>query len=204
MRVKAWMPGVAALIMLVGCNDSPSPAAPAEGDAEFTRVSAPPGEERPSFPFPESWRVTLEEAMSRAAFAVKVPDHADASERNVREGFLSPDGTEVVLMFPVPASAAAHDARQPHIQIYETPWQGGDPREDYAKSIALDPVTGKRIYEIDGVAALGVEAFAPEDEAGNNPAFLRFVLDGVEVQISGGDRLERLIAIARSIIARGA
>ena len=86
--------------------------------------------------------------------------------------------------------------------MYEAPWEGGDPREDYGKSIALDPVTGKRIYEIQGVPALGVEAFAPEDESQSNPAFLRFVLDGIEIQISGGDRVERLVAIARSIIAR--
>jgi hypothetical protein len=42
-------------------------------------------------------------------------------------------------------------------------------------------------------------SFGPLQDA--NPAFLRFVLDGTEIQIAGGDDLDALVQIAESLIA---
>ncbi len=158
--------------------------------------------EEPEFFYPDEWKVTLREATQRAEFDVKVPDHPYASRRTLQDVYLKPSRLTVILTFPLPRPPEA-PLRQDHLEIFEEPWESGDPLADYEKSIEFAPVTGKRIHWIDGVPALGLEAHAPEDETGENPALLRFVIDGVEVQISGGESVEDLIAIARTIIRYG-
>jgi hypothetical protein len=69
----------------------------------------------------------------------------------------------------------------------------------YRQSLEEDPVTGQRIIDIRGVPALAVPANVPEDLTGENPAFLTLVLGDVEIEISGGDSIGNLIAIAGAV-----
>jgi hypothetical protein len=54
--------------------------------------------------------------------------------------------------------------------------------------------------DLNGVTALGVNAHSPSDSERANPAFIRFVIDGVDIQISGGESLDALRSIALSIV----
>jgi hypothetical protein len=66
--------------------------------------------------------------------------------------------------------------------------------------MAEAPSEAKALYDIDGVVALGVTAHSPSDIEGADPAFLRFVVNGIEVEISGGESIDTLIAIAQTIV----
>lgn len=184
---RKWRPAkpvlfiLSLVVVLSGCT------APSEGP-----------DENPQFGYPDQWRVSLQEAIEKATFKIKLPHHQFASRENIQEVFLYPDRTAVVLTFPLPKTPSA-PIRKDRLEIYQSPWEGGDPLLDYQRDIAEDPVTGKRIHYVNGVPALGVEAHAPEDETGENPAFLRFVTDGVEVQLSGGESVEDLISIAETM-----
>jgi len=93
--------------------------------------------------------------------------------------------------------------RQEYIEVYEAPWFGGDPTEEYSASVesAEDPT--RSIVVLDGISALPIEAHSNEDDEQANPAILRFVVNGIEVQVSGGENLDTTMEIARSIIAGG-
>lgn len=143
--------------------------------------------------------VGLEEAIQRAAFDVKLPDHAAASRANIVAVYLQPNEEAVILRFPQ-ASPPQSPVRLPYIEIYEGLWAGGDAAEAYTKDLINSPAVGEKLVEVEGLPALGQEAHSPTDETGENPAFLKFVLDGVEVRIHGGESLELLMEVARSIV----
>jgi hypothetical protein len=112
--------------------------------------------------------------------------------------FVEPDGNAVIMDFPSPVQQLAR-TRQPFLRIYEAPWEGGDPAQDYAADIAASTVAGKQLYEINGIPALGVSANSPSDSEHLNAAYLRLVVNGVDIEISGGDSIQRLIAIAEGM-----
>jgi hypothetical protein len=120
-----------------------------------------------------------------------------ASTENLQAAYLSPDGATVIMTFPAPRPSAP--VRQPGIEIWEFSWEGGDPLKLYQQSVKEAPVTGKRIIQVNGVPALAVPASVPEDATGENPAFLTFVLGNVEIEISGGESIEDLAAIAETM-----
>jgi hypothetical protein len=94
------------------------------------------------------------------------------------------------------------------LRILEGPWDGGDPVPHYEEIIAAYPeFEGKKIYDINGVPALGDPAH--DDDEGTDAANLFLVLGrkgfqptttgGVEVELSGGESVEDLIAIAETL-----
>jgi hypothetical protein len=152
-----------------------------------------------TFEYPQEWKTTLEAARAQVTFDMLVPKHPDANASNVTEVFLWPERHTVALRFPSPNPTTA-PVRQDYLEIVETPWTGGDARSSWAEDIIADPVVGKSIILIEGVPALSVTAHSPTDISGENPAFLRFVYEGLDVHISGGESLDELIHIAESII----
>jgi hypothetical protein len=79
--------------------------------------------------YPEDWRTSLDTALTQAKFRVIIPDHGLANRNNVAAAYLWPDGVAVALQFPRP-SAAPTRVRQPYIEVWQSPWTGGDPLKD--------------------------------------------------------------------------
>ncbi len=150
--------------------------------------------------YPETWKRTLEEAWAEATFPLVLPDHPAANVSNLKAVYLWPNGRAVALRFP-PPSAPLRPTRQAFIEIWESPWTGGDPEAEMVADLGAAPDVGKRLYEIDGVPALGVSAHSPSDVEGADPAFLWFVHDGIELKVAGGEDLDLLLEIARTIVS---
>jgi hypothetical protein len=149
----------------------------------------------------DEWRVSLDEAQTRASFRLVLPDTALANRQNVTAVYLEPSGNVVLLIFPL-QKASERFIRQDHIKVYEGVWTGGDPLKDYQRDLASEHVVGKELSVIGDTPVLLVSAHSPSDDEQANPAFLGFVMDGVEFQISGGESLQDLIDIAKTILAR--
>jgi hypothetical protein len=143
------------------------------------------------------WESSLPAARSHVGFPIFVPDHPSANEANLIATYVRPGGAWVAMQFPAPTDA---DVQQTHIEVFLMPWEGGDPSEAYAENLAKDPVVGKGLHQVQGIVALGVTANSPTDTDQANPAYLELVYEGIEMQVSGGDSLERLIEIAESIV----
>ncbi len=136
--------------------------------------------------YPDEWKTTLQAAQSQAKFTIDLPSDPLANTGNITAVYVWPQGAAVALDFPAPAVPQT-PVRQDYIEVWESPWTGGDPAQSFAADIAADPVVGKAMYSIDGMPALGVTAHSPNDFERANAAFLRFVVNGVDVQISGGE-----------------
>jgi hypothetical protein len=152
--------------------------------------------------YPTDWLVdTVDQAQDAVTFLIVIPDDAAANAGNVGWVYVFPGGMAVALDFPSPADPES-PVRQEYIEVYEAPWTDGDPLETYESDLEHAPDPAKSLMEIDGVTALTVQAHAASDQSEANPAFIRFVTNGVEIQISGGESLHALVAIATSILAR--
>lgn len=149
---------------------------------------------------PEEWRVTVEDALAEAAFKVILPNHPSASRDNVETVYLTPGRTLVLMQFPRP-EAPDEPVRREHLEVAEEVWQySSEPKKVWEESIENAPLPAKSLYAIDGVVALGVQAHSSKDATSS--AFLQFGLNGLDVQISGGESLDLLIEIARSMISQ--
>ena len=203
---------VAAAVVVVSAKDSDrasvsSPsigksAVPAQGprQGELFSSGLPNGKVPP---YLETWRVpSVASAVAQAHFHVVLPNVPSANPGNASEQFVFPNGSAVAFIYPLPSENQGAGVRQAYIEVYESPWTGGDPLADYKNDMALDPVEGKQIIQLGSTPALAVSASSPSDATGENPAFVRFVSrDGaVEYQVSGGNNLGVLRAIAMSIL----
>ena len=150
--------------------------------------------------YPDSWRTSLVQARSSSIFDLIVPDDPSANAGAVTEVFISPDASAVAMRFPPPAQLGADPVRQDFIEVYETPWNGGDPADAWAEDVKKSDIVGESVIEISRIPALSVAARSPSDLEAANPAFLRFVYKDLDVQISGGDDLDLLIEIAKSMV----
>ncbi len=185
-------------MLALGLSGGPLPAcASSPDDGPTTQPAFVPGGEVDQYP--DEWKTTLSDAEVQASFSVIVPSHPSAGAQNITAVYLWPDGSAVALQFPPPAPVTS-PIRQEYIEVWESPWVGGDPQADYARDMAEAPSEAKALYDIDGVVALGVTAHSPSDIEGANPAFLRFVVNGIEVEVSGGESIDTLIAIAQTIV----
>jgi hypothetical protein len=117
------------------------------------------------------------------------------------DAYLFPQGAEVALLFPMPAGTSPTDPTSPpYIEILEELRTRGAPLKDYKQDIARTPDVGKSICSVDQrTPALCIKARSPSDSRGNNAAYLRFVTKGVQIQITGGDDLQRLMDIAKTL-----
>jgi hypothetical protein len=127
-----------------------------------------------------------------------IPDHASASRESLQATYLYPSRSAVVMMFPLPEPPSA-PVRQDVIEIFQGLWTDGDPAQEFRTTIKDAPITGQRIETVEGRPALVVPAHVPEDETGENPAFLEIKVGELAVQISGGETIDDLISIAATL-----
>ncbi|MEX2203709.1 MAG: hypothetical protein WD965_06430 [Actinomycetota bacterium] len=150
--------------------------------------------------YPDEWKTTLEDARAKVSFDVVLPDHATASRESITDVFVWPEGHAVAIRFPAPAPISDKPVRQGYVEVFESPWTGGDPAKAWAEDVAASDIVGEGVIDIEGLPALTVPPNSPTDIEGANPAFLRFVYEGLDIQISGGDDLNSLIDIATTMI----
>ena len=110
---------------------------------------------------------------------------------------VSHEPAAVSIQFP--SEAPQRPLRFDGIWVTLLPWEGGDPLSNYKDDIALDPSPAKFMCEAQGVPALCVNAHSPDDATGENAAFIRFVVDDIEVQVTGGESIDELLHIASTI-----
>lgn len=142
-------------------------------------------------------QVGAEDAAASVSFKFAEPSSDAASPAN-REGiYLLADGVEQT--FPPPTESSATVA-QPYISITEIPWtdRDGSPAEAVKEDLEADPDVGKSICGVAGEVGICVEARSPSDANGANAAYVRFVHDGVQYELSGGDSLKVLLDVANS------
>ena len=188
-------------IALAACGTDGSESPGAAGGNQT--LGHPPGGSHDSNPneptYPHDWLTTLERARNSTNFPFLLPHHAKANQENMTHVFLRPDRRAVMLDFPPQADANAA-IRQRYVEIFLSPWtQGGNPDARLAESVATNPVQGRRIEYWDGRAVLIQEPQSTDDMEGENPAFIRFVMNGLDVQISGGTDVELLRDIAETM-----
>jgi len=154
--------------------------------------------------YPAEWRVAdIAAAQAAVDFTLIVPDHPVANAGNVSGSFVLP-GEAIALDFPPPEKSTQY-VRQEYIEVYEATWvEDMTPQEALEFDIKNAPSPEKELIDISGTPALTVEARSTKDDERANPAFLKFVFNGVEVQISGGEDLQLLIEIAKSMMAQAA
>jgi hypothetical protein len=151
-------------------------------------------------PYPSDWRSTLDEATAKATFSVKVPDTVLANRGDLEAVFLYPDAQAVVMQFPL-ASPPKEPINSDHIEVWEGAWTlGDDPSAVFQEDLQTYQIAGESVFEVAGLPALGIEAHSTSIPARDDAAFLRLVVDGTDVQISGGESLDDLILIADSIV----
>jgi hypothetical protein len=190
------------LLGLVACSDS------AGGDRARTE-SLPPDESLSSEDeCPSPYEATLEDAIGTAKFPLALPSHEFASSANVQEVCLDPSG-RVILRFPSPRPAQ-EPLRADGLTIVEGWWYAGDPMTEFEARLASYPEdVGKEIHSINGLPALSDPPH--DDETGLDRAYLTLVLgrgvyleltgdgNGVEIEMAGGESVEDLIAIAKTL-----
>lgn len=126
-----------------------------------------------------------------------VPKNPRANPDNLEDVYVVPGRPYVMMIFP--AAASSTGVRQDFIEIDETPWQGGNPHEAFLNDIAAYPDIGKHICDIQGIEALCVTPNSPSDAAGANPAYVRIIIAGVDIEIYGGNDLDALKEIAATL-----
>jgi hypothetical protein len=110
-------------------------------------------------------------------------------------------GGAVAIDYAAPDRNPERFVRQEFIEVYQAPWTSERSSLDlYSQDIATDPDPAKSLVEIAGVPALIVEPHSKKDIDEANPAFVRFELNGIEVQLSGGEDLDLLLDVADSLI----
>ncbi len=144
----------------------------------------------PSKPgYPKAWRVhTIEQAQEQVDFRLYAPDTKITDLATITGIYVSPSGS-VALDYPSPSKPTAY-ILQGYVEVWEAAWKEGDPLSSYEEDIAANPADGNRVATLDGVPALIVQAHSRDAVDGSNAAFVRIVVDGTEVEISGGEDLD--------------
>lgn len=152
--------------------------------------------------YPNEWRVSsIGAAQTMVDFSLLVPEQSVANSTTMIAAFVLP-GRAAALDFAAPAEPLKY-IRQEYIEVYQAKWlEEMSPLEALKYDIENAPSPAKELTQIAGIPALTVEAHSSKDDEAANPAFVKFVLDGVEIQISGGEDLGMLIEIAESLITQ--
>jgi hypothetical protein len=151
--------------------------------------------EDPKIKYPKEWKSSLTEAEKKTKFKLKFPHHELASQDNLKDVYVFPEASGVAFQFSLKKEPQSPIDQQV-IEIFITPYQGTDPVADYEASIQEDP-EGKKLHTVNGEVALSDEPH--DDQIGTDVAFLRFVWNGLEIQLSGGESVDDLIQIAESL-----
>lgn len=153
--------------------------------------------------YPPEWKTTLEATKSQAVFTPLLPNTVLANAGNAVAVYLWPQGQAVAIDFPAPVTSSQPPVRQEYLEVYEAPWTGGDPLTAFQADIGADPVVGKDIYYLGPngtIPALGVAPRSPSAMDQANAAFVQFVVNGIDIEVSGGESLQDLIDIANSML----
>lgn len=149
--------------------------------------------------YPAEWGTTLPDALGRAKFEVPIPDTAEANEANVKEAYLSPSGTTFALVYNNPGEPAGVEAGEEDIEVYAEPFNlSVSPQEAWESDAKLIGDSAS-IRTVHGVDALVVEPLGESDAERDNPAFVRFVIQGVDISVHGGTDLDLVLRIAESL-----
>lgn len=147
---------------------------------------------------PAEWEVSLNTASQKAPYRLLFPDDPSASHENMKAVYQVPNEPAAVS-YKFSSEAPERPLRFEGIWVVQLPWHGGEPLNDFKDDLALDPSPAKFLCEARGVPALCVNAHSPDDATGENAAFVRFVVDDIEVQVTGGESVEELIRIADTL-----
>lgn len=183
-------------LVLIGGNDATMD--PRDAD---TLVPAPNSGPALMIPgYPDEWRVSPEDAASVAKFDVIVPSGNEVSPKQASEAFVQPDGMRVIYVYPPFADSEQGLVRRDDIEIEENSWGAEfDPRVHWADQIR-ELEGDASVTEIRGTPVFSIKPNSKHDSEAANVAFIEFVTGGVDVTISGGSDLERLMRIADSMI----
>jgi hypothetical protein len=163
------------------------------------RLAAQPGSDAV---YPDAWLTSLEEAKQDAAFDFFIPVGSGLSEVP-QAVYVTPAGDGVALQYPL-LTPSTSPTRQDFIEVWQGPWTFDiSASRLFGEEVAADPDTIE-LATIDGIPAMVVRPHSPADPDAANPALVRFELDGVDVQVSGGDHTDDLLAIAQSIVEEAA
>lgn len=147
--------------------------------------------------YPQRWEKSLERVRELVDFPVRVPNHPDANRHTLMASYQWANAVE--LAFEPPEDV--YSVRQDYISIYMSPWRGEDPRSEFEYAQEVDPIEGREVIDIADHPALIVHPNSPTDDDEANPAYVKTVTAGLEIAISGGDDIDRLIEIAEDLIA---
>jgi hypothetical protein len=201
--ISAIGAGLVAIALLGACSDGPEDLAQApavvEGPPAPMTNSLVGTPERAGYP--KEWRVgSIDEAAALVAFPIVVPDLGPITTDTLTDTWVYPNGA-VALDYRAPVAKPESFVRQEYIEVFQAPWLSEkSPLEVYAGDLEADPDRAKSLVEISGVSALIVEAHSKNDLELANPAFVRFAVNGIEIQLSGGEDLELLLALADTMI----
>lgn len=148
--------------------------------------------------YPDSWAVPANALRSANVRAV-LPRTASANPSKASAHFVWPDGNALAVIYPLPRTPVA-PVRQNYIEVWASGWTGENAAAELREALIASSIAGARMIRIAGVPAVAVAAHSPSDMDGENPALLWFVVDRVQYQVSGGDNMNDLIAIARDIV----
>ena len=150
--------------------------------------------------YPDGYKVSgLDGAQKAVDFPILVPSVEGVDGSSLSGVYVLPTGA-LVLDFPALDKPSA-PLRQAYIEIYETRWDPTmDPEKSYQRMVQLDDNPYESVISISGLPALVVLPHSPADLEKANAAFLRMVVNGVEIQVSGGEDLSLLKSIATSMI----
>jgi len=141
---------------------------------------------------------SLAAAKTQVPFRVLLPDTPVANKADLGEVREAP-GPGVNMAFPRP-DGSSPDLDPSDIHVNEAPWTGGDPHTFNEEDIAADPDAGKSICLVGSVEALCQEASSSSSDGQSNGAFLRVVIGQTVFELSGGDSVERLQTVAKSLV----
>jgi hypothetical protein len=191
---------IVSLVIVAGCGRpiaDPSNQGPARNQDVLSRGSGTPEKAG----YAEDWRVdSLTAAAESATFDIIEPSEGPLSEQTVQGVYVYPGGVAVAIDYAPPKEPERY-VRQEYIEIYQTAWTHGQkPIDAYAADIQASADPNKSLTEIGGVPVVMVAPHSKADIEEANPAFVKFVVDGVEIQISGGEDVDLLLSMASAMI----
>lgn len=151
---------------------------------------------------PPQEEVPVAQVDGKATFTVYHPATSWANDSTVARAYVLSHGggvnSDAELIYPLPGGMTA-GVRLRYLVVSEHSWTFGEPNAFFNEDLAGNPDVGKSRCDFDSVPALCVQANSPSDATHENPAFVSLDIDGVSVELMGGNDLDALLAVAHSL-----